>query len=299
MTDQKYFHDDKDLSKSLKKKVNELYYLQKKRKLNNLQINDNDNDNFIFQKGCNYSLLNSKTILANINLQSEIEKGQQISQSDSINFGKNYLKNFELFKNENLEQNNKNKNLPISMNNNYIGFSVEKNVNENVENLSKDKLKESPINQISHCLNKNNYFNVVQEEKSEKKIYKKNVLNIENNNEIKALKNNKVVYINRDLLNSYSSSRNIKKINNITFFVEKNKRSSKYRGVSKNGYQFQVLMMVNNNKYYIGSYPSEELAARIYDVLAIKNRGTKARTNFAYNKNQIKKIYENEIDIKS
>jgi len=34
-------------------------------------------------------------------------------------------------------------------------------------------------------------------------------------------------------------------------------------------------MMIKKNKYYIGSYPSEELAARIYDILAFKNRGFK------------------------
>ena len=45
-----------------------------------------------------------------------------------------------------------------------------------------------------------------------------------------------------------------------------------------------------NNKYYLGRYPSEELAARIYDIFAIKYRGIKARTNFIYNNNQIKKI---------
>ena len=173
MRDQKYILDDKDLSKSLKKKINKLYYLQKKRKLNNLQTNDNDNDNFNFQKGTNYSLLNSKKILFNINQQNEIENGQQISQSDSINFGKNYLENFELFKNENLEQNNKIKNLSISsINNNSIDFSVEKNVDEKIKCVSKDKLKESPSNQISHCLNKNNYFNADKKKNLKKKYIK-------------------------------------------------------------------------------------------------------------------------------
>ena len=58
-------------------------------------------------------------------------------------------------------------------------------------------------------------------------------------------------------------------------------------------------MMINKNKSYIGSYPSEELAARIYDILALKNRGIKARTNFIYNSKQIKTICELDIDIKS
>lgn len=293
--DQKYIIDDKDLPKMLKNKENELYFLQKKRKLKNLEINNND---FIFQKDNNFSILNGKKIEVNINQQNEIENGQQIIETPFINFGKNNSKNFEFFKNENLEKNNKIQNLFNGMKNNLVDFSTKKNVNGNIDILSKDQSKESSNNQISHFLVKSNYFNVIKEEKPAKKINKVDFLNKESNNEIRVLKNNKVVYINKDLLNSYSSLKNIKRLNRI-FFVGTNKRRSKYRGVSKNGYQWQVLMMVNKNKYYLGSYPSEDLAARIYDVLAIKHRGTKARTNFVYNNDQIKKICENEIDLKS
>ena len=59
-------------------------------------------------------------------------------------------------------------------------------------------------------------------------------------------------------------------------------RSSKYRGVSKNGIGWQVLLMFNRNKAYIGTYRSEELAARIYDILSIKKLGLKYKTNFLY-----------------
>lgn len=48
--------------------------------------------------------------------------------------------------------------------------------------------------------------------------------------------------------------------------------------------------MNNNKKCYLGSYLSEEMAARVYDIFAIKNRGIKARTNFIYNNIQKKKI---------
>jgi len=85
---------------------------------------------------------------------------------------------------------------------------------------------------------------------------------MDKNNEIKVLKYKKVVYVNSSLLNSYSTSKNIKLFNKINF-VCKNKRNSKYRGVSKNGNQWQVLMMINKTKSYIGSYDSEELAGRI------------------------------------
>lgn len=57
--------------------------------------------------------------------------------------------------------------------------------------------------------------------------------------------------------------------------------------------------MINKNKSYIGTYPSEYIAARIYDILALKIKGFKARTNFKYNYNQIIKICEAEIDIKA
>ena len=55
--------------------------------------------------------------------------------------------------------------------------------------------------------------------------------------------------------------------------------------------------MKNNKKYYLGIYPSEELAARIYDIHALKY-GIKARTNFIYNNIQIKNISEKNINIK-
>ena len=126
---------------------------------------------------------------------------------------------------------------------------------------------------------------------------KHNIFDSQTNNEIKALKNNKIVYINKYLLNSYSISRSVKKFKKINFILRK-KRSSKYRGVSKNGNNWQVLIMINYKKNYLGTYPSEELAARIYDIYAIKSWGIKARTNFVYDKNQIKKIYNKKINIK-
>ena len=105
-------------------------------------------------------------------------------------------------------------------------------------------------------------------------------------------------YLNSCLLNSSSASRNLKQINKTTFISER-KRRSKFRGVSKNGNQWQVLLMHNKGKSYVGSYSSEEFAAKIYDILAIKLRGIKARTNFKYTYEQIKKIVNLDFDIKS
>lgn len=80
-------------------------------------------------------------------------------------------------------------------------------------------------------------------------------------------------------------------------FEERNrrgKRGSKYRGVSKNGNQWQVLIMVNKKKRYIGNYKTEDEAASSYDIVAIQNHGKKAKTNFYYTPEEILKIRQNK-----
>ena len=99
------------------------------------------------------------------------------------------------------------------------------------------------------------------------------------NNEIKVLKNKKFVYLNKKILYAYSTSRAVKKFQKI-------------------GNNWQVLIMIKNKKYYLGNYNSEDLAARIYDIQAIKSWGTKAKTNFVYDDNQISKIYNKNINFK-
>jgi hypothetical protein len=51
--------------------------------------------------------------------------------------------------------------------------------------------------------------------------------------------------------------------------LNQTKRGSIYRGVSKNGKKWQVMVMGNNCKYFSGSITSERLAARIYDRFAL------------------------------
>lgn len=57
-------------------------------------------------------------------------------------------------------------------------------------------------------------------------------------------------------------------------------RGSKYRGVSKNGNCWQVLIMYDRHKYYIGNFKSEDEAAKVYDECAIKYHKEKAILNF-------------------
>ena len=208
---------------------------------------------------------------------------------------------------ENTSQLNASKNIIIGKQSDIINYMVnnsEKLINESSNNLKKeennkpkiiiDDKEANLINNSSSIKNpsfKMKYFNI------EKDLIKKHLLDFKTNNEIRVLKNRKIIYINSDSLNNYSTKRYIKKLKKINF-VRKYKTSSKYRGVSRNGNKWQVLIMANNKKYFIGNYPSEELAARIYDIYAIKKKGIKARTNFPYNHTQIKNIYDNNINTK-
>ena len=146
----------------------------------------------------------------------------------------------------------------------------------------------------------NNVLNIANIDSKDNEFDKKKSDEIEkeinmNCNEIKVMKNNKVVYAN--YIDSFPNLTFYKNKSELTF-MGKGKRGSKYRGVSRNGNQWQVLIMFKNSKSYVGLFPSEELAARIYDILAIKKRGIKARTNFKYNSRQVFKIFSSNIDIK-
>ena len=113
-----------------------------------------------------------------------------------------------------------------------------------------DEIKRSLLN--NNCTQNNHkmkpkYFCI------KKNLIKKHILDLQTNNEIKVLKNNKIVFINKNLLNKNFVIRGIKKLKKFNFIIRK-KRSSKYRGVSKNGRNWQVLMMKNNKKYFFGNY---------------------------------------------
>lgn len=75
-----------------------------------------------------------------------------------------------------------------------------------------------------------------------------------------------------------------------TRFKNQTGRGSKYRGVSKNGNKWQVLVMGNQRKSYSGSIVTEKEAAKVYDKLAIRNLGLRAKTNFDYKRKDIIKI---------
>ena len=72
--------------------------------------------------------------------------------------------------------------------------------------------------------------------------------------------------------------------------AKNNFRGSKYRGPSKNRKKWQVMKMINKATVRIGAIKTELEAARIYDFLAILTEGLNAKTNFAYNIEQLQII---------
>lgn len=106
-------------------------------------------------------------------------------------------------------------------------------------------------------------------------------------NEIRVKKNNKMIFMNKCLIKQKKKNKDI---------IKAKLRKSLYRGVSKNGKKWQTIVSSKYFKGYIGTYSTEELAARVYDLVSIKNSGIKAKTNFQYNSHQIQKINEAVID---
>lgn len=217
-----------------------------------------------------------------------ISEYYQLELSNNIIFQKEI--NFSLL-NRNIKNQNELENSKDELN----SYPINSKKSFNEENSNLDTNNKTKI--ISEEIINNKPFNILKYFDENKNIIENSLLEYDCNNEIKVFKNKKSVYIITYLFNSYSTPKNIQKSNKINFVIRK-KRSSKYRGVSKNGSNWQVLIMINNKNNYVGSYPSEELAARVYDILSIKNRGIRARTNFLYNDIQIKKIFENNINIK-
>ena len=57
--------------------------------------------------------------------------------------------------------------------------------------------------------------------------------------------------------------------NKSIFLQTRSQRGSKFRGVSKNGSKWQVMIVRGEIKKYIGAVENEETAARFYDKYAL------------------------------
>ena len=95
-------------------------------------------------------------------------------------------------------------------------------------------------------------------------------------NESLLLNNEKKIFLIKKITDRKKEAAEEKKLKKYIY------RGSKYRGVSRNGKTWQVLIMINRNKNYIGNFKSEEEAAKAYDEYAIKYHKNKARLNFSH-----------------
>lgn len=66
--------------------------------------------------------------------------------------------------------------------------------------------------------------------------------------------------------------------------IRKSNRHSDYRGVSRNGKKWQVMIIGSIKKKYFGGIINENEAAAFYDRLSILTNGLAAKTNFNYTK---------------
>ena len=144
-------------------------------------------------------------------------------------------------------------------------FENEKNDISKIPEISKFKNVGRKINNLFSLMNANNNDNdfIVNN------YGKKNDEGNNKRNEMKTMINNKLVYSNSNGTDLSSYSNNFQKSKKI-IFKNVGRKGSKYRGVSKNGNQWQVLIMINKSKStYAGTYTTEDFAARVYDFLSI------------------------------
>ncbi len=68
--------------------------------------------------------------------------------------------------------------------------------------------------------------------------------------------------------------------------------AKKLKGIAQNGQSWQVLVMINKAKRYMGSFKSKEAAARKYDIIHIQQQGAKASPNFSYTSLEVYRILQ-------
>jgi hypothetical protein len=295
-----FINNRKNKQVPIENNVSDLLFLQKKRKSEQYFLNYQLNC-ITPKKEVDFSLLKQMDIKSETNAFSSEPNGlSNYNSSSKLSFDYNIEKKKSQYKRLNdIEYlikkiiNSNDKNQKKDLEENDLGIPEKINIDKNIE-LSKFKNVNMKNNNLFKEMNVNNNGNDIIE------YYcgKKDEEDIKKRSEVKVKINNKLVYSNSSDANLYQYSNNFQKSKK-KIFINVGKRRSKYRGVSKNGNQWQVLFMVNKNKSYVGSYTNEDLAARVYDIMVIKNRGNKAKTNFLYNETQIRKIFNTEIDIKS
>ena len=178
---------------------------------------------------------------------------------------------------------NNNKNSLLNSNENTINQSIKENPQKKIpeKNTKSPEIKPTINNNIVPKIHKV-IFNIKESNPKNDLLTKKRK---------RFIKNNKLVFIQTE--ENESNLKNEKELDEEKSLEIQNNtkpRGSRFRGVSKNGSQWQVLIMVKKKKRYLGSFNNEEEAARIYDKVALQNHGNKAKTNYDYTQDEIEKI---------
>ena len=249
-------------------------------------------NNYMVQNNNTNQNINSKKNVNNIKINK--------INSEKINLGNNKDIN-----NINKQQSTENKNKDLSSINNNSKANNNKNINLNSKenNINNNIKEEKSNNQIIPEKNAQTSLTKSQNQNAKPKIHKV-FFNIKESTPKKEgdlltkkrkrfIKNNKLVFVQMD-----ENELNLKnekvydEDEDLDFQTNTKPRGSRFRGVSKNGSQWQVLIMVRKKKRYLGSFSSEEEAARAYDKVALQNHGNKAKTNYDYTKEEIEKILQ-------
>ena len=175
-------------------------------------------------------------------------------------------------------------------NNSHIynnSYKIQKCDYININNSFPKKDKQNINKKIKEKPNKSINFNNVHKECDSNNNFNK-IINLDE--QVKVKKNRKFIFMNKSLIKTKKKNNNIK---------ERKFRRGIYRGVSKNGKKWQTIVSYKGTPKYAGVFETQEIAARVYDIISIKNKGIKAKTNFEYSLSQIQKISEPIIDYKS
>ena len=191
---------------------------------------------------------------------------------------------------------------------NHDIFIQKENAFSIINNRKKENIRQ--VNESRNVINELHSDPIICETNNFKKLLNENSSNIkkEENNGVKIIIDYKEENLNNNSstinntsekqLEFFSLEKNIKDIHIINF-VKRNKTSNQIQRSLKKWKLLASIIITNNKQYYLGNYPSEELAARVYDIHEIKMRGINARTNFPYNNDQLKNIFEKNITLKS